>query len=250
MALPDPKYQQTFDPVLGHARRFTDLVRSLTPAEAQMHVPGMGWQAADVAAHVETVMRRYYANPDRAATPADLRSQNDAEIDGVGFGLDVSAAADAIDGHTEALAAVAPALPLDATFPFHLGLTVTTCAGWANLLSEFLVHGDDISRATGRPWTFPAADVEGIWRNLVPVATGWLRPEARNVDELYRVRFAFGDVDVWIHDGVVTVDDADRPPDHQIDVEDPVEFTLGVPWRRHLITDAAAALMVSRFFDI
>lgn len=246
----DGSFQQTFDLAGTQGRRFSALVRSLDAEEAAQVVPGMRWRAADVGTHVATVLGRYYANPARSATPSDLRMQNVNEVETSGLGLDVRAIADAIDTHLAVIGSVAPTLALDATFPFHVGLTVTTSAGWANLLSEFLVHGDDIARATGRTWDFPPAAVEGIWRNLIPAAAGWLRPEARQLDEVYELRFPFGNVRVWIHDGVISVDDARRPADHVIDVDDPVTFTLGVPWRRHLITDAKAALLASRLLDI
>ncbi len=241
-------FRQRFDPIPGHASRFTDMVRSLTPSEVDAVVPGMTWTAGEVARHVLSILRRYGESDERAGTREALEALNDAELRAVE--LPIAEVADAIDAEVERVAGLAPLLPDDLQFEFHLGLTVDPPAGWANLCSEFLVHGHDIAWATDRSWTFPAEDVEGIWRNLIPIATGWLRPEALGVDEVYEFRFPFGPVTVWIHDGTVTTDDAERPADHVVEIVDPVAFTLGVPWRRALVTDPAAALFLSRFYDI
>jgi hypothetical protein len=242
------EFRQSFDPIPGHASRFTAMLRDLTSAELDAVVPGMTWRAEDVARHVLTVLLRYGGSGPRAATRHGLDELNQSELQAVD--RSVGEVADAIDESVAQLAEVAPHIPGDQLFEFHLGLTVDVPAAWANLCSEFLVHGSDIARATSRPWSFPVDGVEGIWRNLMPAASGWLRAEAAHVDEVYEIRFPFGPVAVWIHDGAVTTDDAIRPADHTIEVDDPVTFTLGVPWRRALVTDPAAALFLSRFHDI
>lgn len=241
-------FRQSFDPVPGHAARFTDMVRGLTPDELDARVPGMTWTAGDVARHVLTVVHRYGGAGTLATTRHGLTELNESELRALD--LSMGEVADTIDGSIAVLAEIAPTIPDDRRFDFHLGLDVDAPAGWANLCSEFLVHGWDIARATGRVWTFPADDVEGIWRNLMPVASGWLRHEAAEVDEVYEFRFPFGPVTVWLHEGRVTIDDAVRTPDHSLTVDDPVGFTLAVPWRRALVTHPAAALFLTRFHEI
>jgi hypothetical protein len=241
-------FRQRFDPVPGHAARFTAMIRDLTPTEADAVVPGMTWTAGDVACHVLTVLHRYGGSDVRATSRQALTELNESELRSLE--LSMGEVADAIDTAMRVMVDVVPHIPDDSTFEFHLGLTVDVPAAWANLCSEFLVHGSDIARATGRSWSFPSEDVEGIWRNLMPVARGWLRPEARDIDEVYEFRFPFGPVFVSIHDGTVTVDDAVRAADRCIDVDDAADFTLGVPWRRTLVTDPDAALFLSRFYEI
>jgi uncharacterized protein (TIGR03083 family) len=248
MSTADLRYPKTFEPVPGIAARFTALLRSLRDDEFAAAVPGMAWTVGEVAAHVLNLLERYGGNGRRSATREELTTQNEEEVRATERSRDEIA--DGIDGAVAVIAELAPGIPLDRRFAFHLGLEVDAAAGWANLCSEFLVHGADIASATGHTWEFPDTYVEGTWRNLMPVAAAWLRPHALKVDEVYEFRFSFGPVLLWLHGGTVTVDDATRSPDHVIEVNDAVTFTLAVPWRRSLVTDPAAALLLSRFYDI
>ncbi len=244
-------FQQSFDPLPVQFARFTALLRSLTPQEEAARVPGMEWDAREVGVHVLTVLSRYLSPTERAASRARLAALNAEDVSAV----DRTAAevADQLDATIAQLAPVAPSIPLDMLREFHLGLTVTVAAAWANLLGELLVHGDDISRATNRHWSMDGELLEGIWRNLMPVASGWLRPEAHAVNELYRLNFPFGPVALRIAEGEVRVDhpdDVDLPADHTIHVVDTAQFTLQFPYRRACILDPSTALLATRFFDI
>jgi uncharacterized protein (TIGR03083 family) len=243
------RYVQQFDPVAAHSARFADLLRSLTPDDGARRVPGLDWTAAEVGAHVLSVYRRYTVDKQRSATVAALRRQNADDV--ARAGTDLGAIADGLDEQVALLASVAPHLDPDQTFPFHIGLEVTASAGWANLIGELLVHGDDIARATGRAWTIPDADLEGVWRVLLPAGRGWLRPEAQSVDERYEFRFPIGAVSVHLRDGDIRVDEAmTGPPDHVIERDDLAATTLAFPYRRRLMDDRALALLASRFYDI
>ena len=249
--MPIAPFEQSFDPLPALFAEFTALLRSLTPEEEETPVPGMDWTAGEVGAHVLTVLHRYISPTERAVTRTRLTQLNAEDI--AALGKTTAEAADELDGIIAALASVAPGLPLDTERDFHLRLKVTVAAGWANLIGELLVHGDDIARATSRQWTVDDALVEGIWRNLMPAVAGWMRPEARTANELYLLRFSFGSVTLRIDSGLVHIDDerdADRSPDHVIDIDGAAEFTLQFPYRRRCIDDPIAALLASRFTDI
>jgi hypothetical protein len=244
-------FQQTFEPLPVQFARFTALLRSLTPHEEAAPVPGMEWTASEVGAHVLTVVNRYLAPSERAASRARLAALNAEDVSSVA--KTAAEVADELDATIAQLAHVASSFPLDGLRDFHLGLSVTMAAAWANLLGELLVHGDDISRATKRHWSMDDELLEGIWRNLLPAAAGWLRPEAHAVNELYRLNFPFGPVTLRIAEGEVRVDhsdDVDLSADHTIDIVGTAQFTLQFPYRRACISDPRTALLASRFFDI
>ncbi len=209
----------------------------------------MEWTVGEVAAHVLTVVRRYRPEPRRASTVPALRGLNHAEVADVGD-ASPAAIAEMIDADLDAMAAIAPLVPLDMERPFHLGLTVTISAGWANLVSECFVHGADIAGAVGRRWDWDDAAFEGIWRQLTGALSGWLRPQAAHLDEVWDIELSFGTVRLWIHEGVVTVDDATRPADRTVHADGAGSLLLQFPFRRRLIEDPDVALLASRFLDI
>ncbi len=249
--MPATPFHQPFDPIPALFSDFTALLRSLTPEEEAAAVAGLDWTVSEVGTHVLTVVRRYLSQTERAATRSRLAQLNAEDI--AAQAMPTKQVADDIDRTVARLATVAPGLPLDGVREFHLGLKVTVAAGWANLIGELLVHGDDIARTTGHHWSVDARLLEGIWRDLMPAAAGWMRPEARALDELYLLRFSFGAVTLRLESGQVHIDrrsDADETPNWTVDIADAATFTLQFPYRRACITDPATALLASRFIDI
>jgi hypothetical protein len=239
----DVAFQQSFEPLPALFADFCALLRSLSPQDESVPVPGQEWTAREVGVHVLTVVRRYLGPTERAVRRPRLAALNAEDI----ASIDASSAqvADELDRVIAMLATVAPNVPLDDTRNFHLGLTVSVAAGWANLIGELLVHGDDIARATHRPWSVDDQFLEGVWRNLMPASAGWMRPDARSLTELYHLQFSFGLVVLALDAGTVRVDDqrdAARTPDHMILVPDAAAFTLQCPYRCASLRDPLAAL--------
>ncbi len=249
--MPALAFEQRFDPVPALSARFTALLRALDDEQQRARVVGLDWNAAEVGAHVLTVVRRYLSATERAATRARLSELNAEDI--AELGLTVPQVADELDSTIAQLGRVAPTVPLDGVRDFHLGVRVSVSAGWANLIGELFVHGHDIATATGLGWSIDDGSLEGIWRALLPAAAGWMRHDARHVTELYVLHFSFGAVTVRLEQGCVLVDnpaDAKRRPDHEIDIVDAAAFTLQFPYRRACIEQPVAALLASRFIDI
>jgi hypothetical protein len=118
--------------------------------------------------------------------------------------------------------------------------------GWGNALSELLVHGDDIARATGATWTVDADDLEPFWRCTMRVAGGWLTPAGLVARARWEIDlgFASGPVRLGVADGAVRVDPDDwAAPDHVL-AGAADEVTLTVPWRRRPTRDPATLALL------
>lgn len=72
----------------------------------------------------------------------------------------------------------------DREFPFHGGVVTTMTPALRILLGEYVIHGYDVARAVGQPWTIP--DDEAFL--LVPgqLMGAWVRPDA--AEETYELR--------------------------------------------------------------
>jgi hypothetical protein len=150
-------------------------------------------------------------------------------------------------------------VPPDRLFAFHAGQQVSYQQACAVLIGELAVHGDDLSRATGRAWPLSEADVEPIWQYAVALLQGWLRPEARQVDEAWRLVVADGragpdrdrDLIVRICHGRLIIDwDTGGPAEHTVAVADLAAFTLAFPYRRRPIEAPEIAGLAALFESI
>ncbi|MGH3845562.1 MAG: maleylpyruvate isomerase family mycothiol-dependent enzyme [Pseudonocardiaceae bacterium] len=130
------------------------------------------WSVRDVAAHVAggipvhlSIIRgegSTYRALDRiaesnAAALAEITERNCGVL------------ADRIEAGMADLAAAARARPGDPQVAWHGGLPMPLSSELALLLGELLVHGYDIARASGQPWTIPPADAGLVFAGAVPV---------------------------------------------------------------------------------
>lgn len=164
--------------------RFIALVESLDPADAARPVPGLDWNVGETVAHVLTVVRRGFADRRRSATAGETAGLNQVCLDELPE-RDLGALARLLrhDVHT-ALDVVFPRIPEDREFPFHGGVITTMTPALRILLGEYVIHGYDVARAVGQPWTIP--DDEAFL--LVPgqLMGAWVRPDA--AEETYELR--------------------------------------------------------------
>lgn len=242
-------HDRGFQLVRAHTERFVHYLDDLSEAEASAPVPGLRWTVGETVTHVRSVYARYTADPRRAATPEGVAVQNSDDI--AESGVDVKAASVFISDQLAHLEAVVPHVAPERLFPFHAGQSTTMAGGWGNLLGELHAHGDDIARATGRPFAVPSEDLEILWRFTAPVLQGWIRPEARDLVESWRLRFPFGTVDAVLDQGALDWDStAVDDPQHVVEVTDVADFTLVFPYRRRAVADPTTALLLSRFSDL
>lgn len=218
--------------VAHHVERFCALARGLEPDELAVPVPGMDWNVLDVVAHVATVWRRYTVDPRRAATWAEVASTNADDLAGIDH--DLPFLLGEIEQHTATMALAADAVEPDTPLPFHAGQHLTLAGAWGNAIDELLVHGDDIARATGRPWSVEPADMEAFWRYTVEVLAGFLTDRGRAARDRWTLELGFdtGAVRLRFDAGSIHVDESgDWPADHVV-VGDAAEIALAMAWRR------------------
>ena len=228
-----------------HVDRLIEMVQTLDDVDLAAQVPGMKWTAQDVFAHVVTVWRRYTVNPERADTWRDVARANATDLAGIDHDLDFLI--EDLRVQTATMLAFPDRVPPTMPLPFHAGQTLTLAGGWGNALNELLIHGDDIARATGRQWTFDAADTEPFWRFTSLALPGFLSDRGRAADDRWLLDFGFetGPVRLRFLRGDVLVDE---PGEADFVVAgDPVEITLAMPWRRRPTTDPAMIEFNTRF---
>lgn len=225
---------------LAHAVQYSArLWRSVDDPAAP--VPGLAWTAGEAAAHVVGDMGEYAAAltahlaGDKSVTeipegsPARLRTAvNAGHLDEVRerdprrladmleeTAANYLAAAAAIDPSERAAILTADSLVLEPA--------VMTCL----LLGEQLVHGLDIARAAGRPWTISRDDALLVVPAVLTLTPKYLRPSrTRNLRVSFELRMRGGGrYRVAIDDGAGTVTATGEKADCVI-TADPVAFLL------------------------
>jgi hypothetical protein len=147
-------------------------------------VPGLDWNVGEAVAHVLTVVRRGFADRRRSANAAATADLNQVCLDetperNLAVLVDLLRA----DVHI-ALDLVFPKVEEDRVFAFHGGVQTTMTPALRILLGEYVIHGYDIARAVGRPWTITEA--EAFLLVPGPLLGAWVRPDA--AEEAYELR--------------------------------------------------------------
>ena len=160
---------------------FVELLRALPAEAASLPVPGLDWTVGDLAAHEYTVLRRA-VDPRRASRIDALADLNATAIDEVET-RDLGELAGLIE------AVMAAGLPLRRALPrlwrlrvgrwpmlkLHFGLEADLPMAFAWATGDMLVHGWELSQATGEPWEIPPADAAVCLEALMPQLGAWVR---------------------------------------------------------------------------
>lgn len=155
------------------APRFVMLVASMPEERAGARVPGLDWTAVEVAAHVLTVVRRG-VDMRRAETLEELAELNQTCVDEV-----QERAPDALAGLLAEAFAEGATRSRDpgSAMPLHVGVVADLTTASSYLLADLLVHGVDISRATGQEWEVDPESAAVALRAVLPAVGPWIRPE-------------------------------------------------------------------------
>jgi uncharacterized protein (TIGR03083 family) len=235
--------------VQDHTGRFVAYIEGLGDENLGRRITGSDWTVGETIAHLQSVYLRYTTDRRRAPSPQGVAEQNAEDIGTIG--VDVAASLASMEEQVGILATLVPHIAPDQRFPFHAGQMTTLAGGWGNLLGELLAHGDDIARATGSPFAIPSRDLEILWRFTAPLLQGWIRPEAAPLNEEWRLRFPFGDIDAVFDRRVLRWGEGEGSGRGRVlEVDDAAELALAFPYRRRVIEDPALALLATRFYDL
>ena len=153
---------------------FTRLVRGLILVEGSgsAAVPGMDWTVADVVAHVTTLHRRGIDDLRRSATADETAALNDLCLREQPV-RELATLLELIERDGPQCHAGLSRLPESALFPFHGGTSTSVVPVSGVLLAEYLVHSDDICRATGRSVPPDPDHARLAVLAIAPLLTSW-----------------------------------------------------------------------------
>jgi len=146
---------ETVKPVcVEAAARAANLIRAAPTPDAK--VPGLDWTVAEVAAHLVSLTRRYEPFVQDVSRPAfeSMPTLNAEELAPLA-GRSLNELADDLERGTDALLALCPSGDAPARF-FDIESDCATAI--ALHVEELVVHGVDLARATGAPWSVSRAE--------------------------------------------------------------------------------------------
>jgi hypothetical protein len=211
--------------------------------DAAARVPGLSWSAAETAAHLVADLREHAALATGAHRPTAITSapddgRNAAERGAAANQMQLDAfsernltvLADLLEDAVAGLnAAVAP-LPAEEPIITANGVAMTPSTLVSICLGEQLVHGLDLARTGGRPWSIDRSDALRVIPGIMAIAADYVDQEtAHDLHLEYDLRFGPDDRYRLAVDGArVTVspaDSRDGSPDCVI-TADPAAFLL------------------------
>lgn len=206
MALPVPERVQALRIVEGSAKRFTDLLRT----SDQSKIAIGKWTTGELATHVSLIAMMYPRLIDGASSPVpnhlDMASYWDEALEEDQL-RDPAGAADRIDAAMAEFVAKATDANWESKVVWHGGKALPVYALASILNNEFIVHGQDIATAEGKPWTISRDEALLTFEGHLPLLPYFANAEAiGDLNATYQVKMRGGlPVYFKVADGGVTV---------------------------------------------
>jgi uncharacterized protein (TIGR03083 family) len=230
-------HDQCLDAFRDAVGRTTQLWRSLEDPNAP--TSRVDWTAAEIAAHMVGGIRDFtqtltrYANGymTHANPPMESPWKLGAKVNARHLEAiperDPNRLADMLEEAALAYVAVASSADLSAVIATPNGLVIAPSTMTSLLLGEQVVHGLDVARSAGAPWTITDDDAHLVIPGVLNIAPEYLRPSrAVGTRVSYELRMRGGRrFRLAVADGVATVTAAGERADCVI-TADPVAFLL------------------------
>jgi uncharacterized protein (TIGR03083 family) len=182
------------------AQRAAAVIRQAPDGAAP--VKGLQWTVAETAAHLLSEFHDYAAIVSGAATVSTVDGQQSAAQQTSAANAqqlvrlaerDLARLADALPPAVDAFIAANTGRDPAATLRAPNGVLMTPATMSAALLGELLVHGFDIARATGQPWSIPAPEATEVVGGVMAMLPDYLdRQRAAGRTLSYEVRLRGG----------------------------------------------------------
>jgi hypothetical protein len=209
------------------------------------------WTVADAFVHVAAEVPRYEHDAlgvgKRAATPEALARENLHAIRNLTKDDLPGTAARMLDDLRSLEGTIRGFENEPPTVIFDGGAPVPADVAVGSLLGEFVIHGDDIARAIGAPWSIDPLTVPSIVEALNAILPGWVHAErARHHTATYELRLRGLESHYYeFTDGRLTIDSPHhRPPDLRI-VGRPGDALLAMYSRRSPLAQLVTGRVVA-----
>jgi uncharacterized protein (TIGR03083 family) len=193
--------EETETALIGAAGRTAQLLRSgIDPAA---RVPGLSWSAAETAAHLVADLHEHAALATGALRPPAATSGegsgrnaatrgaavNQAQLDNCAE-RDLTVLADLLEDAAAGLNAAVADLPGEEPIVTANGVAMTPPTLVSICLGEQLIHGLDLARAAGRPWSVDPSDALIVIAGIMAIAADYVDHGHTNGLHLhYELRF-------------------------------------------------------------
>ena len=158
--------------------QFVTMLRTLDPGDGPRPVPNLTWTVGETAAHMLTIVRRGTGDRRRSDSRAGLAELNEQSLADVDTRIPAELAT-LIEAEMTRLKGLLGGITAEratsTVVRLHAGLHTDIPSAFSYVLFDFLGHGYDITRATGRDWDIHPAHAALDLHACLPILGPWVK---------------------------------------------------------------------------